>query len=159
MSQDEKLGTCETYLHNLDTYPRKKLHQEVGSCIDWREQPVEPVQGEPKWKTHMPGCLYSQAYGTPCTCGAEPVQGEPRRFRKKPVVIEAIRWNGINLGDFDRAWGYKLASAEGERKALVIQTLEGTMLGEVGDWIIKGVKGEIYPCKPDIFEATYEAAE
>jgi hypothetical protein len=49
--------------------------------------------------------------------------------------------------------------AEGERKAIVIETLEGTMIGEPGDWIIRGVNGEFYPCKPDIFAKTYEPFE
>ena len=59
------------------------------------------------------------------------------KFRKKPVVIEAERTT----------------------VAVDIETLEGTMRAEPGDWIITGVKGERYPCKPDIFEATYEPAE
>jgi len=58
-------------------------------------------------------------------------------FRKKPVVIQAIRMN----------------------VAVDIPTLEGTMRCDPGDWIIRGVKGEVYPCKPDIFEATYEEVE
>ena len=80
------------------------------------------------------------------------------KFRKKPVVIEAVQWNGpetaasvLTLTDF-------LASVclfEG-RQVVQIDTLEGTMRAELGDWIIKGVKGECYPVKPDIFEATYE---
>jgi hypothetical protein len=84
------------------------------------------------------------------------------RFRKKPVVIEAIRWDGSPttanrfLGE---AYGVDWEYASGAEAAIVIPTLEGRMRAEVGDWIIKGVKGEFYPCKPDIFAATYEPVE
>lgn len=81
-------------------------------------------------------------------------------FRKKPVVIEAYRWTR-DAGDTLPKWlAQRIATGEcqidGIDFALLIKTLEGTMRGDVGDWIIRGVKGEIYPCKPDIFAATYE---
>ncbi len=79
------------------------------------------------------------------------------KFRKKPVVIEAIRWTGENfneLADFTLV-NHRLIRVLGADN-LIIETLEGDMRAEKGDWIIKGVKGEFYPCKPDIFEATYE---
>lgn len=80
-----------------------------------------------------------------------------RRFRKKPVVVEAIRLSRENVGEV-------LAFCKGMVKPLpmtgvVVETLEGNMLAGVGDWIIKGVKGEFYPCKDDIFEATYEEVQ
>lgn len=76
------------------------------------------------------------------------------QFRKKPVVIEAVQWTGNNVSEMEAfAPG---AKTEGRRKALIIDTLEGVMIGEPGDWIIRGIKGEFYPCKPDIFAATYE---
>lgn len=111
------------------------------------------------------------------------------KFRKKPVVIEAVKWNGFtnNLGltnkdplaadaMYDKPdW---LPACEGElpdrglsllniepgqvwrfREDLYIGTLEGRMCVSPGDWIIRGVKGELYPCKPDIFEATYERVD
>jgi hypothetical protein len=79
-------------------------------------------------------------------------------FRKKPVVIEAIQYTGANLDEVlqfaeDDSWEY-----EYEFNKIVIATLEGEMIASVGDWIIKGVNGEFYPCKPDIFEKTYEEA-
>lgn len=87
------------------------------------------------------------------------------KFRKKPVVIEAHRWTkDQDLGSFPDFLAK--ASQDGllffvrigrEDESLQIKTLEGTMRAESGDWIIQGVKGELYPCKPDIFEATYEA--
>lgn len=94
---------------------------------------------------------------------------EVQRFRKKPVVIEAVHWTGLEadlpavlvLVEFDKLPangisvrpGIGFAPSSGE---LQIPTLEGVMIARPGDWIIKGVNGECYPCKPDIFEATYE---
>lgn len=81
-------------------------------------------------------------------------------FRKKPVVIEAIQWdNSMEVYTFIYKWTPKpLVSAFHPDESLMIETLEGWMKARKGDWIIKGVKGELYPCKPDIFAATYEAA-
>ena len=85
-------------------------------------------------------------------------------FRKKPVVIEAKRWDGDN--DYElMMWAHKGLDAMTNSiilyngYGLTIRTLEGEMRADVGDMIIKGVKGEFYPCKPDIFEATYEPVE
>lgn len=82
------------------------------------------------------------------------------RFRKKPVEIEARQLKG----DEDGTWGLAVAEWCGgsvggsfDKPYVLISTLEGTMRAETGDWIIKGVQGEFYPCKPDIFDATYEA--
>lgn len=87
------------------------------------------------------------------------------RYVKKPVVIEAIQWTGDNLKEvFDFLYFHKSALRvctweEYEdlvkKEGLKIFTLEGTMMASVGDFIIKGVNGEVYPCKPDIFEKTY----
>lgn len=81
-------------------------------------------------------------------------------FRKKPVVIEAWRFDSF---DFPAWLGNPIAPEEADGpyvmpngEELCIPTLEGTMTASVGDWIIKGVNGELYPCKPDIFEKTYE---
>jgi hypothetical protein len=68
------------------------------------------------------------------------------KFRKKPVVIEAEQWFA----------GKQIEGVENRGRKGLIRTLEGDMLAEEGDWIITGVKGEKYPCKPDIFEATYD---
>ena len=80
-----------------------------------------------------------------------------QKFRKKPVVVEAIRWTEENEGEVYRFMGE--ARTMGGRGPLIVPTLEGEMLAYKDDWIIKGVAGEFYPCKPDIFEATYEAVE
>jgi hypothetical protein len=82
-------------------------------------------------------------------------------YRKRPVVIEAVQFNGANATEIGKFVGAGMSHNEdfSTRKVsnLHITTLEGTMKADVGDWIIKGVKGEFYPCKPDIFDATYEA--
>ena len=76
------------------------------------------------------------------------------KYRKKPVVIEAYQ----NLASIPYP-DWMLGKAVGVCGGYVqISTLEGVMTAEPGDWIIKGIKGEVYPCKPDIFEATYEPA-
>lgn len=79
------------------------------------------------------------------------------KFRKKPVVIDAVRWQGSSddyLAIMKLATDSPCAPYFGE--GLRIKTLEGTMRADIGDWIIRGVKGELYPCKNNIFEATYE---
>lgn len=101
------------------------------------------------------------------------------KYRKKPVVIEAVQFDGtIRSADAITAWAgaeprpneqsldYSVIDNQGTFRdkieqpqqfgPLVIHTLEGDMTAQAGDWIIKGVKGEFYPCKPDIFETTYE---
>lgn len=74
------------------------------------------------------------------------------KYRKLPVEIEALIWDGGNLEDL-KSFGTPCSIVEG---ALTIFTLEGNMEATTGDYIIKGVKGEFYPCKPDIFKLTYE---
>lgn len=96
-------------------------------------------------------------------------------YRKKPIAIEAVQWTGDNTRevvgwivstgnratrqwepvDVDTAAGVRLPRGE----HIAIDTLEGTMRVSVGDWIILGVRGEVYPCRADIFEATYEAVD
>ncbi|HEY9818205.1 MAG TPA: hypothetical protein V6D20_20730 [Candidatus Obscuribacterales bacterium] len=89
---------------------------------------------------------------------------EVKRFRKKPVIIEAMLWDGtaedatpvINwVLDYDgtATWRDRF---EPSGNCIRISTLEGVMTASPGDWIIRGVQGEFYPCKPDIFAATYE---
>lgn len=89
------------------------------------------------------------------------------KFRKKPVVIEAVEVNDLIACSIQRAtllpaWAHDAYHAGVLRvndASVSIRTLEGEMRGERGDWIIRGVKGELYPCKPDIFAATYERVE
>lgn len=82
------------------------------------------------------------------------------KFRKKPVVIEAVQWTGDNIEEIDQlADKADVPTILHKNGMLYIRTLEGTMEGSMGDWIIKGVQGEMYPCKPDVFAATYERVE
>ena len=78
------------------------------------------------------------------------------KYRKRPVVVEAIEWTGGNWADFLDFVLARGGYAHTEDNQLVIETLEGNMRADVGDFIIRGVIGEFYPCKPDIFFATYE---
>lgn len=91
------------------------------------------------------------------------------KYRKKPVEVEAIQWTGLNLEEvkafvgesliydiIDTAWQVGKGAPNVNMK---IKTLEGDVRADKGDFIIKGVNGEFYPCKPDIFEKTYEAVE
>ena len=79
------------------------------------------------------------------------------KFRKKAVVVEAVRLTPRNVALAIKFCGGKLKSHP--MVGVVIETPEGNMIARRGDWIIKGVNGEFYPCKPDIFEKTYEAIE
>jgi hypothetical protein len=79
-----------------------------------------------------------------------------QRFRKKPVEIEAILYDGLNNGDIEEFIDNGELVLVLPHNEIEIPTLEGTMRASIGDWIIKGIKGEFYPCKPDIFEETYE---
>lgn len=96
------------------------------------------------------------------------------KFRKKPVVIDAIQFTGkeslddvIKFMNLEELCGKCKANTIKsvinyyieKDEAIVIPTLEGDMIASKGDWIIRGVQGEYYPCKPDIFEATYEKVE
>ena len=79
------------------------------------------------------------------------------KFRKKPVVIEAVQWTGENHQEVKSLAPEQNVFRGSIRKdTILILTLEGTMTASVGDWIIKGINGEFYPCKPNIFAATYE---
>ena len=84
------------------------------------------------------------------------------KFRKKPVVVDAFKWTAENPMEL-QLWFDEHGVVAGQGtyglagRDVFIKTLEGTMLASPGDWIICGVKGEFYPCKPDIFAATYEA--
>jgi len=95
---------------------------------------------------------------------AEKVDGFAQRFwRKKPVVIEAVQWLGpVPDTNYLTAFDEWMAANQGKRRCrfvganIIIPTLEGDHIASPGDWIIRGVNGELYPCKPDIFAKTYE---
>lgn len=77
-----------------------------------------------------------------------------KRYVKKPVVIEALQYTGNNKDEIDKFVGDKVLQYEED--GVIIKTLEGHYKGSVGDYIIKGVEGEFYPCKQDIFHKTYD---
>lgn len=79
----------------------------------------------------------------------------PKKYRKKPVVIEAVQWTGDNIDELFKLEDFKLNYTL-VNGILGVYSLEGVMWASVGDYIIKGIKGEFYPCKPDIFKETYE---
>lgn len=91
-------------------------------------------------------------------------EGRQQQYRKRPVVIEAVRLSPGNYNYVAEWCGARITNTISEEKqpfgsvkvALEIRTLEGRMIANFGDWVIKGVKGEFYPCKDDIFKATYE---
>ena len=76
-----------------------------------------------------------------------------KKYRKKPVIIEAIQWNGKNLPEIDE---FTESKVKNHGLVLIIPTLEGDMYASLSDYIIKDVDGEFYPCKPNIFAKTYE---
>lgn len=75
-----------------------------------------------------------------------------KRYVKKPIVIEALEWDGLNLIEMKEFCSSCLFHDD----ILIIPTLEGDHKASVGDFIIRGIKGEFYPCKPDIFEQSYD---
>ena len=95
------------------------------------------------------------------------------KYRKKPVEIEAVQWNGKNhremfnfLTNYEKVDEYMTTSGDNfyidhnkVKGGLIIKTLEGEHIASIGDFIIKGIKGEFYPCKSDIFEKTYEEVQ
>ena len=172
----------------LEEYPGrilKVLDSIVGprhpTVVHWRNDTIraciEIVKryggGATAYQERDMAALYTAPQAQPAPVQAEPVAWPKgvAQFTKKPVTINAIQWDGKNLHEVisftqgppdtrseraQMAW-HDYASIV-EREGLQIHTLEGQMLANVGDWIIRGVKGEHYPCKPDIFAATYEPA-
>lgn len=97
---------------------------------------------------------------------ASTTDSQVRRYRKRPVEITAIRWlpDDEVAADTVADWLEDLhvvfrIEGQGDAASLVLPTLEGDMRADPGDWIIQGVAGEVYPCKPDIFAATYDPVE
>ena len=78
------------------------------------------------------------------------------KYIKKPVEVEAVQWNGKNA---EEVLEFTNHAAKVKNGKMQISTLEGTMTASAGDYIVKGVKGEFYPCKPDIFRETYASVE
>jgi len=81
------------------------------------------------------------------------------KYRKKPVIVDAVLWTGKNFAECINFCPPLLSETYRGDERLTIPTLEGKMTAETGDYIIKGIKGEFYPCKPDIFKQTYDPVE
>ena len=85
------------------------------------------------------------------------------KYRKKPVVVEAVQWTGSpeSLAEIRMMAGDQMIRQrrDGRGKGLLIPTLEGDIIADAGDWIIKGIAGEVYPCRDAIFWAMYEQVE
>lgn len=81
-----------------------------------------------------------------------------KKYIKKPVVIEAVQWTGLNMSEVANfvSNGLRYIEIEFDEYVCRIQTFEETMTADIGDFIVKGVKGELYICRPDIFEEAYE---
>lgn len=77
------------------------------------------------------------------------------KYRKRPVTVEAVVWTGYNLDELNGLDGFEEASSM-IGKELWVMTMEGPLRASVDDYIVRGICGEFYPCKPDIFRATYE---
>ena len=80
-------------------------------------------------------------------------------FRKKPVVVAAVQYGPYTTPSMELMLHMAGQRTHLTTKGLVIETLEGPLTAQIGDWIIKGIQGELYACKPDIFEQTYEKVE
>jgi len=81
-----------------------------------------------------------------------------KRYTKRPVTVATLEWDGTNIDEMSKFLEWRNFDHD-ERNGLVIRTLEGCHHASIGDIIIRGVQGEFYPCKPDIFHATYVATE
>jgi hypothetical protein len=81
-----------------------------------------------------------------------------KKYQKRPVVVQAIKYNGTKASAtaIEALFAQAVTYIDGK---LQVATLEGTMTANAGDFIIKGTKGEVYPCKPDIFESIYDAVD
>jgi hypothetical protein len=79
--------------------------------------------------------------------------------KKKPVVIQAAEWTGSNKAEVENFMGKNLSTLKGNNNIILISTIGGVMQAQPGDFIICGVNGEFYPCKPDIFHKTYDQVE
>lgn len=104
----------------------------------------------------------------PCNSGKPSPQAAttPRKYRKKPEVVEAMQWDGTAISATRiLEWGFSgLGTAtydysKPEQQRLRIRTLEGSLYASPGDWIIRGIAGDFYPCKPEIFANTYDPVE
>lgn len=171
--QTDDHGVSSIHIGDIDTGPVCELLVTTGEHVK--------VSRDPFVHQHIPGFGADELMSDPAQASQAPPPAEQTippsydglgRFRKKPVVIEAIQFDGTANGAKRIQAAFPDHKIEAEVKSigclwpepgwsppakLYIPTLEGGMTAGKGDWIIRGVKGEVYPCKPDIFAATYEA--
>ena len=185
MSNENKVVLPEpvTWLIERSAF-RVSPHGQDAESNEWLEEAHEPGEegSFPVYTEQQVRALLATVTGksgsndSPLLAGvsaqaAQSVANADGRFTKNPVTIDAIKWTGSNLREViaftdgppdtrsihaGMAWEAYVDLVA--RDGLKIYTLEGKMLANIGDWIIRGIKGEYYPCKPDIFEATYTSA-
>jgi hypothetical protein len=146
-----------------------EIYKDSPGCVPrslktWRKMAANKaaceVCGQPAWKYADTGMCF------PCTTGESDASDDyelageaAMKYRKKPIVIEAQRLTPHNLEQVEE-WcrgSIKGTALPRHDRCIDINTLEGEMRANIGDWVIRGIKGEFYPCKHDIFEASYEA--
>ena len=156
--KDGKPAVCN-YLRCADC----ELDGSKGNCVPEFIEWLYEDDGEKQ--NSCDNCVHKHKSGNELPCVACSVnysnlfkrRKKTMRYRKKPVEIEAVRWTGENLEEIKEF--AKGALVHRGPAGIAIDTLEGRMRADKGDYIIKGIKGEFYPCKSDIFEMTYEKAE
>lgn len=79
-----------------------------------------------------------------------------RLYRKRPVTVEAMQWDGTNAGELEEFMGDAYETWIPSADQIIVKTLEGELTASLGDYIIRGTQNEFYPCKPDIFAGIYE---
>lgn len=82
-----------------------------------------------------------------------------KNYKKRPIIIQAVKWEGNNFDEvqeLDYNPSNRVRQSNVEEGKLLIVTLEGIMTATLGDWVVRGVEGELYPCKPSVFDSTYE---
>ena len=130
----------------LDTYARVTKPDEVAALSSLYSLVIDPETGRAEPLPNV-GDRY---WCLPLVS----TESGPKKFKKKPVVIEACRWTGENRSVLADFMDPNQVTFSG--RFLYIETLEGKMAASPGDWVIKGLNGEFYPCKPDIFEKSYD---
>lgn len=164
--------TCGNHLEKVTQSANSMLNSEQFDAArmgDWfcRRCPKNEGKNRYFWDSEVAALA-----AAPAQSGVRQFTDDERQFTKKPVTIQAIQWTGRNLREViaftdgppdtrsahaGMAWDAYVDLVA--RDGLKIYTLEGKMSAAVGDWIIKGVQGEHYPCKDEIFRLTYEPAD
>lgn len=172
-------GNCPYYIEKVDLCLFSDMFNKEDKCIKWCQEHNQSINEVWTTATQQSEAL-ADAYRRGLNDGMKKKRSrlldildslsekgkQPMKYRTKPVEIEAIQWTGLNLEEvknfaddsliyaiIDSAWK---AGKDRPRVVMKIKTLEGDMKVSEGDYIVKGLKGEFYPCKPDVFEMKYE---